>query len=117
MAGGSGSHARARLRTVRLIHTAIWLFFVACIAAIYVFTWLGMHVAALAFAGIVLIEVAILLLNRMSCPLTAVAAKYTDNREANFDIYLPQWLARHNKLIFGTLYVAGTALAIAAWLK
>ncbi|MBB1092471.1 hypothetical protein HUU61_14375 [Rhodopseudomonas palustris] len=42
----------------------------------------------------------------MRCPLTAVAARYTDERADNFDIYLPIWLARHNRLIFGTLFAA-----------
>ena len=36
-----------------------------------------------------------------------VAARYTDERRANFDIWLPEWLARHNQSIFGTLFVAG----------
>jgi hypothetical protein len=43
----------------------------------------------------------------MHCPLTAVAARYTAERRPNFDIYLPAWLARHNILIFSTLYAAG----------
>lgn len=33
----------------------------------------------------------------------------------NFDIYLPLWLARHNKLIFGALYVLGIAFAYMRW--
>lgn len=108
--------ARARLRTVKAVHTVIWAFFAACIVAIYVCVLIGRPGLALVFVGIVAIEVAILLANRMRCPLTAVAAKYSDSRQANFDIYLPQWLAKHNKLIFGTLYLAGVAIAVAAWL-
>jgi uncharacterized membrane protein AbrB (regulator of aidB expression) len=30
----------------------------------------------------------------------------------NLDIYLPVWLARHNQLIFGTLYLGATLLAL-----
>ena len=55
----------------------------------------------LAFAGIVLIEVLVLIINRWSCPLTAIAARYTSDRRPNSDIYLPEWLARNNQLIFG----------------
>jgi hypothetical protein len=40
-------------------------------------------------------------------PLTAIAERYTDDRRANFDIWLPEWLARHNKSIFGTMFVLG----------
>ena len=66
-------------------------------------------------AAIVSIEVAVLAVNRWRCPLTAVAARYTDERRDNFDIYLPVWLAKYNKLIFGTLYVAGVAFALVRW--
>jgi len=64
----------------------------------------------------VLLEVAILLANRMRCPLTDVATRYTENREPNFDIYLPRWLARNNKVIFGTLYAVGVLAAAMLWL-
>ena len=58
-------------------------------------------------------EVGVLLLNRMRCPLTTIAARYTDDRADNFDIFLPRWLARHNQRIFGTLF-AGSQTAAAA---
>ena len=57
----------------------------------------------------------ILALNRWHCPLTPIAARYTDNRRANFDIYLPEWLARLNKQIFGPLYVAALLYTWARW--
>ena len=44
-----------------------------------------------------------------------MAARHTDAREANFDIYLPEWLARHNKTIFGLLFALGLAYALARW--
>ena len=34
-----------------------------------------------------------------------------------FDIFLPLWLARYNKQIFGTLFVLSVAYALAEWLK
>jgi hypothetical protein len=67
----------------------------------------GMFGGAAVLAALVLGEMVVLWLNRWSCPLTAVAARYTDDPPANFDIYLPKWLARYNKQIFGPLYVAG----------
>lgn len=103
------------LVVIRLAHTIVWALFVACIAGIYLFTARGRFAAALACVGIVLVEVAVLLLNRMRCPLTAVAARYTDDRAENFDIYLPRWLAKHNQVIFGTLYLLGIAYAVAKW--
>ena len=59
----------------------------------------------------------VLAVNGWRCPLTSVASRYTDERRDNFDIYLPNWLARHNKLIFGALYVAGVAFALARWMR
>ena len=41
--------------------------------------------------------------------------RYTDDRRVNFDIFLPVWLARYNKLIFGALFVAGVALTVLRW--
>ena len=38
-----------------------------------------------------------------------------DDRRENFDIYLPVWLAKYNKLIFGSLYVASVAFALVRW--
>jgi len=57
----------------------------------------------------------VLLLNGGRCPLTPVAARYTTDRRANFDIFLPEWLARHNKALFGSLYLAGSAFVVYRW--
>ncbi len=99
--------AAFKLELIKIVHTIAWAFFVSCILAIWVFTSIGRIRCALFFICIVLGEVIVLILNRWRCPLTSLAARYTEERQDNFDIYLPMWLARHNKLIFGTLYVAG----------
>ena len=104
------------LRAVKLVHTAAWAFFAACVFAIPVFAWRGRLGYAAAFIGIVFLEVLVLAFNGWRCPLTPVAARYTSDRRDNFDIYLPEWLARHNKLIFGSLYVAGILFTLARWL-
>jgi hypothetical protein len=110
----AGSTARS-LRTVKLVHTAVWAFFVASIFAIAVFALIGKYPHAAVCIGIVLVEVAVLVINGWRCPLTGVAARYTDDRRDNFDIYLPEWLARYNKQIFGTLYVLFTVYTVARW--
>ncbi len=110
---------QARLRAIKLAHTIVWAFFAGSILAIPVLAWLGRLRAAAVLIAIVAVEVVILVLNGMRCPLTGVAARYTNDRRDNFDIYLPEWLARHNTLIFGALYVAGvlfTAARCAGWL-
>ena len=55
--------------------------------------------------GFVLLEGIILLANGWKCPLTNVAERFTDERQDNFDIYLPLWLAKYNKAIYTTIFV------------
>jgi hypothetical protein len=106
---------RRALRTVKLLHTVVWAFFAGCIVAMPVAAWWGAHRTAAWLAAIVVVEVLVLSCNRWRCPLTAVAARHTDDRRANFDIYLPLWLARHNKTVFGLLYVAGVSFLVWRW--
>lgn len=101
-----------RLRGVKLLHTAIWAFFAACIVGIPLAAAAGRFSLAFALTGVVAVEVAVLLVNGFRCPLTGIAARYTQQRQENFDIYLPLWLARYNKQVFGALYLAGVAFAL-----
>ena len=103
------------LRTVKLVHTAVWAFFAFCVLAIPVFAWRADYRDASLLIVIVFIEVLVLGFNGWRCPLTPIAARYTDDRRHNFDIYLPAWLARHNKLIFGVLYVAAILFTLVRW--
>jgi hypothetical protein len=107
----------AKLRTVRAVHTIAWAFFSTAIVLIPIVAWRGDLRFAWVLIGIVAIECLILVLNRMHCPLTPVAARYTDDRSDNFDIYLPLWLARYNKEIFGTLYALGVVYVVVLWLR
>jgi hypothetical protein len=50
-------------------------------------------------------------------PAVRLAARYTDERASNFDIYLPSWLAQHNKVIFGAIFVAGELVVVGYWLR
>ena len=101
---------------IKLLHTAIWLFFAGCIVAIpFVGAWRQSRLVAI-LTGLVLVECAILAMNRGRCPMTDLAGRYTEDRTDNFDIYLPIWLARHNKIIFGTLFAMGELFLLGRWL-
>lgn len=67
--------------------------------------------------GLVLLECGVLAVNRGRCPLSDLAQQFTANRTDNFDIYLPNWLARHNKGVFGVLFIAGELVVVRYWLK
>jgi hypothetical protein len=99
------------LRLIKTVHTLAWAIFAGSVVAIPILAWQGRWTATAIAIGLVTGECLVLAFNRMRCPLTDVAARYTDDRRANFDIYLPEWLARYNKQIFGTLFVAGLVVA------
>ena len=65
---------------------------------------------------LILVECGVLALNRGQCPLTNWAGRFTYERRDNFDIFLPEWLARHNKTIFGTLFVVNELIVLWCWL-
>lgn len=104
------------LRLVKLIHTLVWAFFATCVVAIPFMAWRREYRLAVVLIALVLVEVAVLLVNGWRCPLTPIAARFTDDRRSNFDIYLPEWLAHRNKEIFGSLFVGGLLFTLARWL-
>lgn len=104
------------LTGIKLLHTAIWALMAACVLALPVLGWVKRFDWALGATVLILGECAVLAMNRGRCPLTDVAARYTDDRTDNFDIYLPRWLARYNKEIFGTIFLAGEVFVIWRWM-
>jgi hypothetical protein len=102
-----------KLTAVKTVHTLIWLFFVAAIFYILnsgisnkitVYTWIAI--------ALIIAEGVVLVLFKMFCPLTLIARKYSDSEKDNFDIFLPNWLARHNKIIFTTIYLVGVIIVV-----
>ena len=105
------------LIAIKLLHTLIWAIMAGCILALPAlgirrrFRW------AAILSAVVLIECIVLALNGGRCPLTDWAALFTSERAHNFDIYLPLWLAQHNKQIFGALFIAGEIVVTGCWLR
>ena len=102
-----------KLLLIKILHTIIWVLFVAVIFYIVysgitdtvtTYTWIGI--------GVILGEGLVLLLFKMYCPLTVIARKYSDSQQHNFDIFLPNWLAKYNKLIFTSIFILGVLLVL-----
>ncbi len=106
----------AALTAIKLVHTAIWAFFAGAILALPVLGLANRFDWAVGVTLLVLVECLVLALNRGRCPLTNLAARHTADRAENFDIYLPLWLARHNKTVFGALFLAGGLFVLWRWL-
>ena len=102
---------RAALLTIKTVHTVVWSIFVAAIVGVPIAARFGSWLVVGVLVGLVSAECVVLALNGMRCPLTAIAERYTDDRRANFDIWLPEWLARHNKSIFGAMFAADLVYA------
>lgn len=97
---------QSKLILVKIVHTLIWIFFnfvlfyllyAVILNTINKWVWMGI--------GLIVMEGFVLLFFKMMCPLTIIARKYSDSTKDNFDIYLPNWLAKHNKLIYTTLFI------------
>ena len=109
------TQARRVLWQIRMVHTIAWVVFASSIVAIPIVTLAGRIYTALWLSLLVWVEVFILAANRLRCPLTGVARRYTRDRSDNFDIFLPEWLAKHNKLIFGSLFAIGELFLLWQW--
>jgi hypothetical protein len=103
----------AKLLLVKVLHTAIWASFVFVILYI-LYSGIYDRINLLTWVAIALIvaEGIVLLICRWRCPLTLIAKKYADNHVVGFDIFLPGWLAKHNKTIFTSLYLISVILVI-----
>ena len=102
-----------KLFAIKLVHTVIWLFFVLVIFYI-LYSGITDQVSSFTYIaiGLVIVEGIVLLLFKMFCPLTVVARKYSTSKKDNFDIFLPNWLARYNKIIFTTIYLIGVLIVL-----
>jgi hypothetical protein len=105
------------LTVIKLLHTVIWALLAGCILALPVLAVLRRFRWAAIITVVVLLECGVLAINGGRCPLTDLAARYTVDRGSNFDIYLPNWLAEHNKVVFGMLFVAGELVVVGYWLR
>lgn len=106
---------RVRLRRVKVLHTLVWAVLAGAIVSLYPAVVLGTRRVFWALNALVFVEIATLALFRGRCPLTLVAERYTDDRRPNFDIFLPETVARYNKEIFTVILLGAWGFAALRW--
>ncbi|WP_235893429.1 hypothetical protein [Litoribacter populi] len=102
-----------KLILIKSLHTLIWVFYnVVIFYLLYAVVvdsidkWVWICIGLIVFEGVVLA------LFKLRCPLTIVAEKYSDSQKANFDIYLPNWLAKYNKEIYTTIFLIAVLILV-----
>ena len=102
-----------KLTAIKLVHTLVWLVFVTAILYVcYAGAFNKVNRLVWFCIGIVITEGFVLLINKWRCPLTSLACKYTNVHPVGFDIFLPKWLAKHNKILFSTIFLIGLLLVL-----
>lgn len=102
-----------KLLLIKVVHTVVWVFYnVVIFYLLYavltnrIDKWVWICLGLIALEGLVL-----LVFNKM-CPITVVARRYSDSNRDNFDIFLPNWLARHNKAIYTSIVLISVFILI-----
>ena len=108
----------SQLTSIKVIHTLIWVFYnIVIFYMLYAVITDRMDTLYWVCWGLVLLEGLILAFFRWTCPLTLLARRHTSSTKDNFDIYLPNWLARHTKTIYTVISLLILALTIYRWIK
>ena len=98
--------SKNKLIIIKTFHTLIWLFFnvvffylalAVIVNKIDNYVWIGISCIAL--------ESMVLLFFKWQCPFTILARKYSSSIKDNFDIFIPNWVAKYNKPIYTSLFI------------
>lgn len=105
--------ANGKLVIIKTIHTTVWIFFnVVIFYLLYaviidrIDKWVWICLSLIAGEGLVL------LVFKNICPITIVARNYSQSQKDNFDIFLPNWLARYNKQIYTAIVIISICILI-----
>jgi len=109
---------KTKLILVKLLHTVIWVFFnIVIFYLLYAVIVNKIDIWVWVCLGLIAFEALILLIFRSVCPVTLLAGRYSDSagansNRANFDIYLPHWLAKYNKRIYSVIVAIALVILI-----
>jgi len=111
--GKNNMHNGMKLVFIKIIHTIVWIFFnIVIFYMLYAVIvnkldmrlWIGYLLIGL--------EGLILVIFKCSCPITLIARKYSNSPKDNFDIYLPNWLAKRTVLIYVSILAVVTIINV-----
>lgn len=101
------------LTLIKIVHTLIWVFFNFVIFyMLYAVINIKLDVWLWLCYGLIILEGLVLLVFNKMCPLTIMARKYSSSQKHNFDIYLPEWLAKYNKQIYSGIVLITLVLTV-----
>ena len=102
-----------RLIWVKTIHTLIWVFFnIVIFYLLYAVIVNKIDKWVWICIGLIVMEGLVLLIFKRVCPGTLIARKYSDSTRDNFDIYLPNWLAKYNKEIYSFIVLIAIVILV-----
>lgn len=104
---------KSKLFWIKILHTAIWIFFnVVIFYLLYAVIVNKIDKWAWICLGLIVLEGIVLLVFKAVCPVTLVVRKYSDSQADNFDIFLPNWLAKYTKLIYTSIVILAVLILI-----
>jgi hypothetical protein len=102
-----------KLLVIKIVHTLIWVFFnVVIFYLLYAVLTNRIDKWVWICLGLIVLEGLVLLVFKKMCPVTVVARRYSDSTRDNFDIFLPNWLARYNKEIYTTIVIISVLILL-----
>ena len=102
-----------RLIWVKTMHTLIWVFFnIVIFYLLYAVIVNKIDKWVWICIGLIVMEGLVLLIFKRVCPVTLIARKYSDSTRDNFDIYLPNWLAKYNKEIYSFIVLIAIVILV-----
>ena len=102
-----------RLLIIKIVHTIVWLFFnVVIFYLLYAVIINKIDHWVWICVSLVIIEGIVLFMFKMFCPLTIIARNYSNSTKDNFDIFLPNWLAKYNKIIYTSIFLIAVGILI-----
>ncbi len=103
----------SKLILIKIIHTLIWVFFnVVIFYLLYAVIIDKIDFLVWICIGLLVLEGLVLLVFKSVCPITLAARKYSHSQKHNFDIFLPNWLAKYNKPIYTTIVMVAIIILI-----